>query len=58
MYSIFVMISQFSDFRGYMNDNYPTILEYFYKSSEWYDKDKVARIREIDAQVWANQKNK
>lgn len=48
----------FTEFRRYMNEKYPSILEGFYKFGEFFDKDALAHIREVDLATFeAKKKN-
>lgn len=40
-----------------MHDNFPWILEGFYKTGEYLDPVALKHIREVDAATWAQQKS-
>lgn len=42
------------DFRHYVKENYPTILEGYYQVGEVFSKDNT--IRNVDEQIWAQER--
>ncbi|XP_026856628.2 protein CEBPZOS isoform X1 [Electrophorus electricus] len=49
-YGLFHKMNSSRDFRGTMNEHFPSILEVFYKSSEL---SGIYGIREADQQAWS-----
>lgn len=45
----------FSEFRQYINDNFPFVLDYYYKVGEVIGN---SNLREIDATIWRAQEKK
>lgn len=45
----------FSAARKYLKDNYPFLLDTYYKAGEYFDSD-LKRIREVDEAYWNAQK--
>lgn len=48
----------FAEFRGYISDKFPYLLEGFYKIGEIFDKDSLARLRQIDSAAFEVKKSK
>lgn len=53
----FSWLFRFPEFRGYINNNFPSLLEVFYKTGEFFDPDAVKRLRDIDTAVWTHQES-
>lgn len=47
----------FSEFRGYINEHFPILLEGFYKLGETFDPSSLEYLRKIDAEYFAVQKS-
>lgn len=48
----------FTDFRFYMNENFPIVLESFYKLGEFTNKESIERLRTIDEAVFEQYRKK
>lgn len=54
-YGLWYQVNTNRDTRKYLRDNYPSVLEYYYKTGEFIDSS--SNIRQIDSAYWnANKK--
>lgn len=49
------MICSIAEFRKYIGEKFPSVLEGFYRIGELFDKDALARLRESDSETFAAQ---
>lgn len=47
-----------SEFRRYIHEKFPSVLEGFYQIGEIFDKDALSRLRAVDATVFEVKKTK
>lgn len=57
-YCVWLRMNRDQEFRGYINDKFPYLLEGFYKIGEIFDKDSLARLRQIDSAAFEVKKSK
>lgn len=51
-------LDSFTEFRGYIHDKFPYLLEGFYKIGEIFDKDALARLRQVDSAAFETKRSK
>lgn len=56
-YGVWNRMNHNREFRLYLNESFPSVLEGYYKFGELIDKDNVERIRNVDQSYWALQKS-
>ncbi|XP_044254519.1 uncharacterized protein LOC123004999 [Tribolium madens] len=54
-YGVWYSVNTKREYRKYLHDNYPSILEYYYKIGETINSDN--KIRQIDYAYWESEKH-
>lgn len=54
---IIAFVLLFTEFRGYISEKFPFLLEGFYQIGEIFDKESLARLRQIDRAVFEVKKS-